>query len=146
MVPLVVAIRTLRPYLSILGVLLLVLYRTFQTLTNDNEVPHLSLLQLWQAHVLQMESHVMNVVTYTNTPVSFLLVPLSKWFLLVSQDAMWMIMMTGVWRGLYCLRHFSYLEWKDSIVDRAFQAAKNHVPQVAKQLQDEQEKMCPVIL
>ena len=143
MVSLVVAIRTLRPYLSILGVLLLVLYRTFQTLTNDNEVPHLSLLQLWQAHVLQMESHVMNVVTYTNTPVSFLLVPLSKWFLLVSQDAMWMIMMTGVWRGLYCLRHFSYLEWKDSIVDRAFQAAKNHVPQVAKQLQDEQEKMKP---
>jgi sphinganine-1-phosphate aldolase len=105
----------------------------------------MSLLQSWQDLVLQMESNVMDVVTYyTNrTPtVSFLLFPLSRWFWLVSQDAMWMIMMMGVSRVIYCLYHFSYSEWKDLVVDRAFQAAKN-VPQVAKQLQDEQEKMKP---
>jgi sphinganine-1-phosphate aldolase len=149
MVSLVIAIRTMRPYLYTVGVLLWVLYRTIQTCTSnssggdsgsDNNTPSLSLLQLWQALVLQMESNLMDVVT--NTPISFLLVPLFKWFFLVSQDIMWMIMMTGLLRVIYCLYHFSYPEWKDLLVDRAFEAAKN-VPQVAKHLQDEQEKMKP---
>jgi glutamate/tyrosine decarboxylase-like PLP-dependent enzyme len=138
MVSLVVAIRTIRPYLSTLGVLIWVVYRTLQTFTSDKDVPRLSLLQLWQDLVLQVESNMMDVVTNNNAPISLLL----NWFFLVSQDGMWMIMMTGVLRIIYCLYHFSYPEWKDILVDRVFQAAKN-VPQVAKHLQEEQNKMKP---
>jgi hypothetical protein len=55
---------------------------------------------------------------------------------------MWMIMMTGVLRIICCLCHFSHPEWKDLLVDRMFQAAKN-VPQVAKHLEEERSKMKP---